>query len=195
MRSLVPVHRRIFLVTGALLAGVLLFTRCFHEAPAENPLIVHPDGQRYAGDAACKSCHRAICDSFPSTAHYLTSRVAEKKYIKGSFAYGENEFVFDAHRKVVMEEQGDGLFQTAFEDGQRGESERFDIVMGSGKKGTDLSLLEGQGTIPITHLLFYQPAFLGQQPRFCGRQAFLSTAYRGSLYGMSYDLCAAAVFL
>jgi len=173
MRSLVLVHRRIFLVTGALLAGVLLFTRCFHESPAENTLIVHPNGQRYAGDEACKSCHKAICDSFASTAHFLTSRVAERKYIKGSFAAADNEFVFDTHRKVVMEEQGDDLFQTAFEDGQRGESQRFDIVMGSGKKGQTYLYWKDKELyqLPISyftsrHSWANSPGFAADKPSF-----------------------------
>ncbi len=128
-------QRRILLVTGFILAAVILFTRCIRDKTGEAKPIVHPNGQRYAGDEACRSCHKAIWDSFLRTAHYLTSRIAEKKYIKGSFAAGENEFVFDAHQKVIMEDHADGLFQTAYRDGQPGESQRFDIVMGSGKKG------------------------------------------------------------
>src|SRR5579872_7064799 len=92
-------QRRILLVTGFILAGVILFTRCIRDMTGEAKPIVHPNGQLYAGDEACRSCHKAICDSFLRTAHYLTSRMADKKYIKGSFAAGENEFVFDAHQK------------------------------------------------------------------------------------------------
>lgn len=134
MLSQIP-QRRILLVTGIILAAVILFTRCIRDGTGDTKPIVHPNGQRYAGDEACRACHKAICDSFLRTAHYLTSRIADKKYIKGSFAADENEFVFDAHQKVIMEDHADGLFQTAYRDGQPGESQRFDIVMGSGKKG------------------------------------------------------------
>jgi hypothetical protein len=128
-------RRRIFLVTGLILTCILVLTQCIQDKPRDAVVIMRPDGQRYAGDDACRSCHRAICDSFISTAHFLTSRVSGKKYIKGSFEEGKNEFVFDAHRKVVMEEKDGRLFQTDYLDGRPVQTERFDIVMGSGKKG------------------------------------------------------------
>jgi hypothetical protein len=144
---------RVFLVTGTLLAGVSLFTRCMDKQETKRPPITHFNGEQYAGDEACRSCHQAIYDSFISTAHWLTSRIAEPKYIRGSLASGENEFVFDAHRKVVMELREDGVFQTAYTDGKAGESERFDIVMGSGRKGQTFIYWKGREMyqLPITY--------------------------------------------
>ncbi len=57
---------------------------------------------------------------------------------------GKNEYFFDSHRKVVMERKGKGLFQTDYLDGQSVESERFDIVMGSGRNGQTYIYQKGQ---------------------------------------------------
>jgi hypothetical protein len=180
-------------IIGFIICCIVIFTRCIREKPREALLIVNPDGQRYAGDESCKRCHQAIYASFLSTAHFLTSRVAERKYIKGSFAGGSeaggnvaggsgagenvagarNEFDFDPHWKVVMEEHADGLFQTAYHDGQRIESERFDIVMGSGKKGQTYIYSKGKELyqLPISyftssHSWANSPGYAADQPFF-----------------------------
>jgi cytochrome c554/c'-like protein len=128
-------NRRTFLVLGGLAACIVIFNRCIGDTGKKPLAVIHPSGKRYAGTDACRSCHQAICDSFQSTVHYLTSCIAGEKYIKGSFEQGKNEFVYDADRKVVMEQHGGGLFQTAYIRGRKERSERFDIVVGSGKKG------------------------------------------------------------
>jgi len=128
-------YRKTILVICSIIACITLFTRCIHDKKEEKTVLRHFNGEQYAGSEACRNCHRAICDSFPATAHHLTSIVAEKKYIKGSFLPDRNSFVYDGHRKVVMEEREDGLFQVAYTDGKEEKAGRFDIVMGSGKKG------------------------------------------------------------
>ena len=42
-------------------------------------------GDKYAGDAACLSCHREQSDPYQHTAHHLTSQPANKDSILGSF--------------------------------------------------------------------------------------------------------------
>jgi hypothetical protein len=104
--------------------------------PASNAIkIVNARGQEYAGSPACRDCHKAIYDSFRTTLHHLASDTASREYIKGSFAKNENTFWFDSLRKIVMEQRADGLYQVAYEDGKETRAERFDIVIGSGKKG------------------------------------------------------------
>ncbi|HMH21929.1 MAG TPA: multiheme c-type cytochrome [Puia sp.] len=128
-------NRRAFLVVCSMVTCIVIFNRCISNPGEKKEAITHPNGHQYAGSEACRNCHRAICDSFVRTAHYLTSGLASKEYIKGSFREGENVFAFDADRKVVMEEEGDELFQTAYIRGKKERSQRFDMVMGSGKKG------------------------------------------------------------
>jgi len=90
---------------------------------------------RSAGSAACLSCHRAICDSLSLTAHYLSSSPASAASIKGSFRAGRNHIVYNEHMEVVLEKKGKKFLQSAWFNGSVYESEAFDIVIGSGRKG------------------------------------------------------------
>ncbi len=145
-------RKRILLVTSAIglciMAFVLWISREHRTA-----VITHSNGQQYAGSEACRSCHQPIYDSFLHTAHYLTSGIAAKKYIRGSFAEGHNTFAFTDRMKVVMTEKDGRLFQTAWLNGKPERSESFDIVMGSGKKGQTYLYWKGQNLfqLPISY--------------------------------------------
>ena len=89
----------------------------------------------YAGAASCKSCHKEIYESFTHTAHYLTSRPASKEFIKGSFDSGSNTYTYNKFMYVEMDNVEDSFYQTAMVNGVPFESEPFDIVVGSGRKG------------------------------------------------------------
>lgn len=89
----------------------------------------------FAGSAACMSCHKDISESHQLTAHYRDSRPAGKESIKGSFEKGKNRFIFNKFAEVAMESKKDGLWQTAYLNGEEIESERFGVVIGSGRKG------------------------------------------------------------
>ena len=93
------------------------------------------DTATFIGSASCSSCHKDIYDSHIKTAHYLDSRPAAPTFIKGSFARGKNHYVYNQHMEVVMEKKKDQFFQTAYFNGNIMESEPFDIVIGSGRKG------------------------------------------------------------
>jgi Cytochrome c554 and c-prime len=97
----------------------------------------HRDG--YVGDAACQACHREIVESYSHTAHHLTSRRADKDSIAGNFTPGAN-LLKTTNPDVVfrMESDQGGYFQTALEGqppNQSSHRERFDLVIGSGRKG------------------------------------------------------------
>lgn len=86
----------------------------------------------------CLSCHHDY-RKYLSTAHHLTSQVANATSIAGSFAPGKN-ILRTSQRELHyrMEARNDGFFQT----GVLGTppdtisiSERFDLVIGSGRKG------------------------------------------------------------
>ena len=94
-------------------------------------------GKAFAGSAACMSCHGDLYKSHIQTAHYRDSRPASAGTIKGSFDSGRNRFVFNSSTEVVMEKKGGGFFfQTAVMNGKEYKSEPFEIVIGSGKKGS-----------------------------------------------------------
>lgn len=89
----------------------------------------------FAGSELCKRCHKAIHDSFLTTAHNFTSRPAESNFIKGSFEQGKNRFAYHKFMEVVLEKKNNGFFQTALINGTAFQTESFDVVIGSGRKG------------------------------------------------------------
>lgn len=89
-------------------------------------------------DEQCLSCHQDYL-KYLSTAHHLTSQAAKANSIAGSFAPGKN-ILRTSQRELHyrMEARDGGFFQT----GVLGTppdtisiSERFDFVVGSGRKG------------------------------------------------------------
>jgi hypothetical protein len=101
---------------------------------------------KYAGDAACLSCHREPSNSYLHTAHHLTSQPASKDSILGSFHDGSNVLMI-ADPKTAgdnpglyfkLEARENGFFQTAVAGwpGQlQTRSERMEVVIGSGVRG------------------------------------------------------------
>jgi hypothetical protein len=89
----------------------------------------------FAGSESCRRCHQSIYDSFKTTAHSLTSVPAEAKYIKGDFDAKRNRFVYNKFMEVLLEKKNNSFFQTAYINGVSLQSEPFDVVIGSGRKG------------------------------------------------------------
>jgi len=93
----------------------------------------------YVGPAACAECHQENYEGYIETAHYSTSRPAERESILGSFEDRKNLMkTTDDRLSFLMEARGDGCYQTALV--QRGEqvyahSERIDLITGSGNHG------------------------------------------------------------
>jgi cytochrome c554/c'-like protein len=92
----------------------------------------------YVGDEKCLSCHPKQKE-FPRTAHHLTSRPATRESIAGSFAPGKNVLKTpEPELQYRMEARGDGFFQTGVvgvPPQTVSISHRFDLVVGSGRKG------------------------------------------------------------
>lgn len=132
-----PKIRKQYAVTLLLLlivsAGVLVSTGFCDSESAIGKTI--GDQNLYAGSAACITCHKSIYDSFIGTAHYMTSRAAAEKFIKGSFEEGKNRFAYNQFIEVRMEKRDSVFFQTAYINGAPSHSESMDIVVGSGRKG------------------------------------------------------------
>ena len=87
------------------------------------------------GAASCGPCHPAVTQSYRQTAHFRTSGSANSTSIRGSFLDGRNVLqtaVPEVHFR--MERKGEAFYQTAFDHG-RSHSERFDLVLGSGRRG------------------------------------------------------------
>jgi len=109
-------------------------------SPVKSPPKIVPRSQ-YVGDQACAECHKERFDSYEKTAHNLTSQLASKSTILGTFAPGTN-IMTTANPNLTfrMDQKGDEFFQSAIwtsPDGgpARTRTERLDLVIGSGGKG------------------------------------------------------------
>lgn len=88
-----------------------------------------------AGIASCGPCHQAVIDSYRQTAHSRTSSRASPDSVRGSFESGKN--LLRTHDEDVyfrMERRGGSFYQVAYDHGNM-RSERFDLVLGSGRRG------------------------------------------------------------
>jgi len=88
-----------------------------------------------AGTAGCGSCHPAIWESYRQTAHSLSSTKAGSDSIRGSFVAGHNILrTGNPDVYVEMDRQPESFYVTAYDHGAT-RKERFDLVMGSGRRG------------------------------------------------------------
>ena len=97
-----------------------------------------PATSKYVGNDKCLACH-ASYRNYLATSHHLTSQPATATSIAGSFAPGKNILKTEQPElHYRLESRSNGFFQT----GVLGTppdtisiSERFDLVIGSGRKG------------------------------------------------------------
>ncbi len=127
----------IALVAIALVALVLT-TPLRAQLPDAPGITASRDG--YAGDAACRTCHQEAFDSYAGSAHHLTSRLPDKSSIDGKFTPGSNILhTANPYFYFVMNATSAGFFQRAVALFPPSEpitqQERFDVVIGSGRKG------------------------------------------------------------
>ena len=97
-----------------------------------------PAPSAYAGDSACAQCHRKESEFYPLTPHARDSAPASSKEIIGSFSTGNNVLHTSNPNLIVeMIAKSDGFYQSAVNlaDPQNRLTERFDIVIGSGRHG------------------------------------------------------------
>ena len=102
----------------------------------------------YVGDEACRACHQDQTTNYHRTAHYITSQPASANSILGKFAPGSN-ILRTADTNLIFEMQATeaGHFQKAVRTvspervGYR--AERFEVVIGSGRKGQTFGFWKG----------------------------------------------------
>jgi Cytochrome c554 and c-prime len=102
--------------------------------------------KEYIGDTGCASCHQDKGATYMHTAHHLTSQLPSEGSILGSFSEGSNGLkiadpapaIGDPGLYYTMETKDSGFYQTAttgFPGQMHTQSERIDIVVGSGVRG------------------------------------------------------------
>jgi nitrate/TMAO reductase-like tetraheme cytochrome c subunit len=126
--------RRSALAVFAIVFCVFVLVKCMGgENVKKNNLKV--TFENFAGNEKCAGCHQSIYDSYVQTAHYLTAKPAEEKFIHGSFEKGRNTYAYTPDIVLSMEKRDSGLFQVAYLRGQEKKAMRFDMVIGSGVAG------------------------------------------------------------
>lgn len=123
------------LTLSAIVSCVFIISQCINKETTDAEVIVNPKGEQFAGSESCANCHKNIYEDHLQTAHYLTSRPAIEKYIKGSFEPGKNEYAYNYSVRVAIEKRNDGFFQVEYFRTQEKKARRMDIVIGSGTKG------------------------------------------------------------
>jgi hypothetical protein len=104
-------------------------------SPAEN----QANRANYVGDAACRSCHAAIDQTFLHTGHHLTSQLPGESSITGKFTAPSNTLrTADPNLHFAMSIRDGSFFQSAVFGHPPDElthTERMDVVVGSGERG------------------------------------------------------------
>ncbi|MGZ3851553.1 MAG: multiheme c-type cytochrome [Flavisolibacter sp.] len=93
------------------------------------------DFKKFAGSMVCANCHKDIYQKHLLTEHHLTSSTINSKNVIGSFENGKNVFHFSPFVNVKMEQRDSGYFQVEYNNGVEVKNGRFDMVIGSGRKG------------------------------------------------------------
>ena len=140
---MLPQRIRRFLTAGCLVFSCAAAMRLFAQT--------RPG---YVGDANCVACHTAEGASYLHTAHHLTSSMASKTSVLGSFDPDSNKVTIvapdptspDPALYFVMQSDGGTLTETVytgFPPDLQHRTERIDLVTGSGKRGQTYLYWEG----------------------------------------------------
>ena len=120
-------------ITGSC---ILFVTTCSDNDGRKKEVIAKQDlYKQFVGSKACAGCHQDIYEKHLLTEHHLTSDTVTPKNILGSFESGSNVFAFDPFVNITMEESDSGYYQVAYSKGAEVKKQKFDIVVGSGRKG------------------------------------------------------------
>jgi cytochrome c554/c'-like protein len=123
------------------LAAALLFSSAgSHVLRAADVASPTTSANGYMGDESCVACHQEKVSTYHQTAHYFTSQWPTGASIKGSFHSRSNVLkTSNTNLFFKMEATDKGFFQTgalwSSPSGPIHRTERFGVVVGSGRKG------------------------------------------------------------
>ncbi|HEX4005431.1 MAG TPA: multiheme c-type cytochrome [Acidobacteriaceae bacterium] len=125
---------------------------------ASQDLHTPPPASAYAGDAACAECHAVEARGYFTTPHYHDSSAATRKTILGDFTPGKNVLKTPNPDLIfAMIQAPDGFYQSAVDianpEHLTGEAQKFDIVIGSGRRGQTYLYWKGDELyeLPVTY--------------------------------------------
>jgi hypothetical protein len=147
--------------TILLLAACSLNVTAWHRVSGQS--VPPPSSQTgsahrgFVGDAACGECHQGRSDSYLSTAHHRTSRLATSDAIAGRFTAGENRLrTFNPQLSFVMEARNGQYFETAVRNRPghpTKQTEPINLVIGSATKGQTYLYWKGSALyeLPVSY--------------------------------------------
>src|SRR5712672_3223413 len=133
--SLISNMKRSTAVIAVIVTVVFLLIRCAGDADKKAAENKSDNFKKYAGTLACVSCHKDVNSKHIYTEHHLTSAQANEISILGSFEPEKNIFPFGPATNVTMEKRDSGLYQVEYINKKEIRKGKFDIVVGSGRKG------------------------------------------------------------
>jgi len=124
----------------------------------QQPLRSPANYSAYIGTSACLDCHADIGKSFTHTAHFHSSAIAADSTILGPLAAGKNSFHFNQAVYLQVEQRKDSFFQVEYLNGVERKARRFDISIGSGKRGQSFAYKwkDTLFQLPLTYFTAYQ---------------------------------------
>lgn len=137
-----------------------------------------PMASDYAGDAACARCHEPEAHAWSGNPHHLDSAEATQHTILGDFTPGKNIVrTKDPNLIFTLIHADDGFYQAAVDianpQNLSGEAQRFDVVVGTGRRGQTSLYWHGNQLfeLPIsywgyTHEWVNSPGYRDGQVRF-----------------------------
>jgi hypothetical protein len=150
-------YRHSAIIISIIVLCIFLLTKCENNSKKKEEKTINNNFRKFAGSEVCANCHRDIYEKHIHTEHHLTSAIANGKNILGSFSDGANVFNFDPFTNVAMEKRDSSYYQVEYNNGSEIKKGRFDIVIGSGRKGQSyLNWLKNRLVqLPIT---YFSPA-------------------------------------
>jgi lipoprotein-anchoring transpeptidase ErfK/SrfK len=143
---------------AAMIAGLCGLAISQQASAPTTPLHAPPPASAYAGDATCAECHAQEARTYAETPHAHDSSIADRKTILGDFTPGQN-VLRTGNPDIIfaMIQAPDGFYQSAVNiaDPQNltGEAQKFDIVVGSGRRGQTYLYWKGDELfeLPVTY--------------------------------------------
>ena len=141
----------------SITGSCILFVTCVDNNGNKKEVVAKQDSyKQFAGSQVCASCHKDIFAKHLLTEHHLTSAAVTPKNISGSFSTGSNVFAFDPSVNITMQKSDSGFYQAEYKNGVEVKKQRFDIVVGSGRKGQSYLSWIGNYLVqlPITYFTY-----------------------------------------
>jgi hypothetical protein len=146
-------HNKYAIFLGIIISCVFFLAMCVANEHKQENDSRKDVFKKFAGSKSCANCHQDIYNKHLLTEHHLTSAPSTAKNILGSFEPGNNVFAFDPFTDVKMERRDSGFYQVEYKNGNKIREGKFDVVIGSGRKGQSyLSWINSRLVqLPITY--------------------------------------------